>query len=510
MYFLKQLQTQFCYAIVRYQHGPEGPVDEVEKTDTRDPEWAETDERTELEWMLAATKWLWDRFDATRLAEWERNIDGIELPTDVEVSDYLVYSDAEWEAARALLEAQRWDGEEVTDTQIREHILATRLAALETNTISDGDREVIESAFINSISEEMWVDPETLRTLRALGFDGAQAWTAEETAENLRTMAQSLLDIRAEMEAQWIPIPEDRDEFLAMYDYLMQTGEVEWPLTQEEMEALGIRTEVLPNGEVRIDPRTPGYTEMPNGTVMWPPGAPYSSGWQVYTGRPSEISPDAWNITYDTLTEFQGWGSLSEAQRSEVSAENAELIEARFPEQWYDIAIEFCNTEWNIDAEKPIALASCPNLIAIVSYPGEPPRIEESPIAIGRNGYGPSVRADHDVPGQRWDARTQTGRVQHFHNVTIAGPDRLAGWSTMTGAIIRSPEWQERWGRWWHGGRDGRFPGQNSLWCVVAPDEFMIRLAEAVNRHGGGYGFQSEQATGEAWPTRGPSETPVA
>lgn len=53
-----------------------------------------------------------------------------------------------------------------------------------------------------------------------------------------------------------------------MYDYLMQTGELDAPLTQAEMEALGIRTEVLPNGEVRIDPRTPGYTEMPNGTVM--------------------------------------------------------------------------------------------------------------------------------------------------------------------------------------------------------------------------------------------------
>lgn len=38
MYFLKQLQTQFCYAIVRYQQGPEGRVEEVEKTDTRNPE----------------------------------------------------------------------------------------------------------------------------------------------------------------------------------------------------------------------------------------------------------------------------------------------------------------------------------------------------------------------------------------------------------------------------------------------------------------------------------------
>lgn len=73
----------------------------------------------------------------------------------------------------------------------------------------------------------MGIDPETMRTLRALGFDGAQSWSAEETAENLRAMAQSISDIEAEMQERGIPIPEDRDEFLAMYDYLMQTEQTE-------------------------------------------------------------------------------------------------------------------------------------------------------------------------------------------------------------------------------------------------------------------------------------------
>jgi len=41
----------------------------------------------------------------------------------------------------------------------------------------------------------------------------------------------------------------------------------------------------------------------------------------------------------------------------------------------------------------------------------------------------------------------------------------------------------------------------------------MIRLGNAVNSAGGGYGFQSEQALGatrEAAPERTPSERPVA
>lgn len=277
----------------------------------------------------------------------------------------------------------------------------------------------------------------------------------------------------------------------------------------EDVAELGVETETDPDGGIRIDPNTPGYRELPDGTVMGPPGAPYSSGGNVYAGRPNEISPDAGHITYDSLTAFEWNGELSDSQRAQVdNPENIPLIEARFPTEWYDVAIEFCNTEGDVNPDMPIALASCPTLTAIISYPGQPPRIEESPIAIGRNGYGPNVRADEDVRGQSGDGRTQTGRVQHFHNVTIAGPDSLAGGSTMTGAIIRSPEGQDRGGRWWHGGRDGRFPGHNSLGCVVAPDEFMIRLAEAVNRHGGWYGFQSEQARGES--TQGRSDTPVA
>jgi len=39
-----------------------------------------------------------------------------------------------------------------------------------------------------------------MRTLRALGFDGSQSWSAEETAEQLRAMAESISDIQQEME----------------------------------------------------------------------------------------------------------------------------------------------------------------------------------------------------------------------------------------------------------------------------------------------------------------------
>ncbi len=505
MYFLDQLNRQFYYTIVNYQQGPEMQGPELEQSDVIDLDGEEVIEISELEWMLAATRWLWERIETTRLAEWERNLDGIDIPTDVEVSDYLVYSEAEWQAVRELISVESWEWEEVTDTQIREHILAARLEALDTNTISDWDREVIESALIDEIAEEIWVDSETMRTLRALGFDGSQSWSAEETAEQLRAMAESISDIQQEMEERWIPVPEDRDEFLAMYDYLMNSTHPDAPLSENDVNRLWINTEISPNGEVRIDPSTPWYREMPNGAVVWPPGAPSSYNWEVYGGNPNFISPDAGEVTYDRLTEFQGWAEMTDTEVAQLQwspeqkERNKELIEARFPSQWYSVAIEFCNTEWEVNPDLPIAIATMPGRAAIVSYPWQPIRIEEAPIIIGRNWYGPNVVADHDPgSGGTWDRRTQTGRVQHFNGASIVWVwQGVNGSRTILGASITSPEWQDRGWRWWHGVSDSRIPNGGTWGCVGANQDFMMRLWNAVMSAGWGYGFQSEQALGE-------------
>jgi hypothetical protein len=42
------------------------------------------------------------------------------------------------------------------------------MTALESNTITDGEREIIESEFIAKIAAETGVDTETMRTIRAL------------------------------------------------------------------------------------------------------------------------------------------------------------------------------------------------------------------------------------------------------------------------------------------------------------------------------------------------------
>ncbi|MCH8518185.1 hypothetical protein LAT59_00265 [Candidatus Gracilibacteria bacterium] len=386
--------------------------------------------------------------------------------------------------------------------EMRRQIFEARIARIAETELphngEDGPIRLLEQEFVEGLAEERLINPQLLMYLRAIDFDGAQAWNPEEITRNYEALIDEISRI-AESEGRDMSTLRT-SEFLEIYNSLDQNDSVAATQTIDPAAAaaMGIDVRRDSNGGFAINPESSGYRQAPGGTVVGPAGSPSSTGGQVYQGRPNEISPDAGNITYDTLTEFTPDTQLTESQVSELrNPEHKEIIETRFPSQWYGIAIEFMNTAGDINTDRPIALASCSNLIAIVSYPGTPPRIEESPISIGRNGFGPQVRADHDVPGQRGDGRTQTGRVQNFNSVTIAGVGQRANQNaqTITGAEIRSPEGQERGGRWWHGGRDGRFPGQNSLGCVVAPDEFMIRLAEAVNRHGGGYGFQSEQAT---------------
>ena len=83
-------------------------------------------------------------------------------------------------------------------------------------------------------------------------------------------MAESISEIQAIIEERGIPVPETEEGFLALYDYLMQTDEVPPPLDPDTARGLGINVEADPAGGVRIDPNTPGYREMPNGTVMGP------------------------------------------------------------------------------------------------------------------------------------------------------------------------------------------------------------------------------------------------
>jgi hypothetical protein len=81
-------------------------------------------------------------------------------------------------------------------------------------------------------------------------------------------MAESISEIQAIMTQRGIPVPENREEFLALYDYLMQTDEVPPAVDPAAAAAMGIDARRDPNGGFRIDPNTPGYTEMPNGAVV--------------------------------------------------------------------------------------------------------------------------------------------------------------------------------------------------------------------------------------------------
>jgi len=119
-------------------------------------------------------------------------------------------------------------------------------------------------------------------------------------------MAQSISEIQAVMEERGIPAPENEQAFLALYDYLMQTDDVPPAIDPDTARGLGINVQEDPAGGFRIDPTTPGYTEMPNGTVVGPPGGPSSANGEVFAGIPNSVSPEAVDITYDTLTVFPG------------------------------------------------------------------------------------------------------------------------------------------------------------------------------------------------------------
>jgi len=494
MFFLKQLQQQLISQCIRYQEVP-GVVEESPQDLPWPRRQPEAQDPVETLWRFnvsAIQAWedlriIWWLEERLQAAERDRELSI--LSENIHVTDTEITE----------LGIEVWVD---LSTEQRREIFESRLASIAENelphTWENWPIRLIEQEFVEWLAEERWVNPQLLMDLRAIDFDGAQSWSPEEITRNYEALITEITRI-AEAEGKDINTLRT-SEFLEIYNALDLNDSEAATQTIDPAAAVaqGIDVRRDPSWGFQINPQSPWYTQAPGGTVVWPAWSPSSTWGQVYQWRPSEISPDAGNITYDSLTEFTPDTELSESQVAELrNPEHKEIIEARFPSQWYWIAIEFMNTAWDINQDRPIALASCPNLIAIVSYPGTPPRIEESPISIWRGGYGPSVRADHDVPGQRWDGRTQTGRVQNFNSVTIAWVGQRANQNaqTITGAEIRSPEWQERWGRWWHGGRDGRFPGQNSLWCVVAPDEFMIRLAEAVNRHGWGYWFQSEQAT---------------
>lgn len=503
MFFLQQLFSLFFMQCFSYQESPDARVDEEKPSSSRvTPENKDPSEAIQ---GLQASAENWFREESRVSDIMSQRFEA--LLRNEEVSILTSSIDPTREEMESFQEnwVEAW--REVS-LEMRRQIFESRLANIAKNELphnwENWPMRLLEQEFVEWLAEERWMNPQLLTDLRAIDFDGAQDWEPEAIADNYEALINEISRIA---ESEWRDISTLRtSEFLEIYNSLDQNDSEAAIQTIDSAAAAaqGIVTDEIPWG-FQINPESPWYRQVPGGTVVWPAGSPSSTWGQVYQWRPNEISPDAGNITYDSLTEFTHDTELSESQVAELrNPEHKEIIETRFPSQWYWVAIEFMNTAWNIEPDKPIALASCPNLIAIVSYPGTPPRIEESPISIWRGGYGPSVRADHDVPGQRWDGRTQTGRVQNFNSVTIAWVGQRANQNaqTITGAEIRSPEWQERWGRWWHGGRDGRFPGQNSLWCVVAPDEFMIRLAEAVNRHGWGYWFQSEQATLPPQPSR--------
>jgi len=487
MYFLEQIQKQFIAQCINYEVNPAEIGPTVEEAPI-----PEAEAPAQLDWTLEQ----WDSAVNSANSAHDALLSDIDDLSVIEARNTELTTLSEWIEPTSWELSDLWveDGTEVSLEQRRE-ILQWRLEAIEWRELPhDGSeywsRRIIESEYVAEIAEAANVDPQLLMDLRAAGFQWADSWEDGEVMENY----EALLEEAQRLAESWdIDLSEmSASEFMEFYESIEQNEPwvIDDALDRDEATDLWIVVVEDWNG-LGIDPNTPWAIVSPNGTVRLPNGTS-SSGWQIFNPGPSEISPDAGRVTYDSLTEYDGGTPLTESQRSQVSnPENIPIIEARFPQEWHDIAIEFANEAWEIDPNLPIWIASMPNLVAIVSYPWEPPRIEESPIAIGRNGYGPQVQADHDVPWQSWDARTQTWRVQHFGRVRIAWVGNLAWWSTMTGAIIESPEWRDRWGRWWHGWRDGRFPGQNSLWCVVAPDEFMIRLAQAVQSNWGGYGFQS-------------------
>lgn len=70
-------------------------------------------------------------------------------------------------------------------------------------------------------------------------------------------MAESISDIQDVMTQRGIPVPENREAFLALYDYLIQTDEVPPAIDPAAAAAMGIDARRDPNGGFRINPDTP-------------------------------------------------------------------------------------------------------------------------------------------------------------------------------------------------------------------------------------------------------------
>lgn len=489
MYFLEQIKKQFIAQLASHNNWPEGPSD----ADTPPAvEWPKSpdDVRRDMEATGEEAHRTAEGMEArsNELAEWVAALEwgkDIEPLSTAETLSHMQTRPEEEASAREAL----W--ENATPEQIRAHAFDARVEALQSNTITQWEREVIEAEFIAEIAAESDISPELIWDLRALWFEGSQDWAEGDVAANLESMTEDLQRMKEQIEADGGEFPKTKEEFMALYEAMNQNDGIadQEPMSPEEAAAAWV--DVVDSGDgIWIDPNGE-WVQTVWDTVIAPNGS-YSRWWNVYPAQRIQWSgPDVppSSVT-EWVTRIDPNNNSSPELEAYTNEHNKEIIKKMVPAEWHGAAIEMAKKVWDLQEGKVIALASMwewensrgPE--GIVCYPEPAWEVHTFPIIVWRNGYAEGVSS--------WDKKTPVNTLFNFNSGKVAGRWNDAsqwGSSTVLWGAAYSPEAAALGGRWWHGVADHRIPGGRTHGCIGAKQENMIALASAINRHGGWYGM---------------------
>jgi hypothetical protein len=490
MYFLQQYKTLFLSQLASYQEAPEW-VREVET-----PEWEPQ------QGNIDAVE-LWNRADMVENIT-RQTADGLqkdldhlrsgEAPTEIpkmttqEVLETMEVPD--WEKAAA--ERTLWEG--ASNEAVMQQVFDSRVEALNSSTITSWEAEIIEAEFIGEVAQEAGINPELIWDLRALWFQWAQDWAEWDVAANLQDMTNQLQVMKTQIEANGWEFPQTKEEFLALYEAMNQNDAGE--TNNNEMDpaaaaANGVDAIRDSNGGFQIAPTSEGYRQVGD-SVVWPPGAPYSRGGQVYTGT-GEISNTVranLDTSYSWLQQ-NPWNPMPAEHASNLQdPENIAHLEKVVPVEWHWAAVKLANKEWKLNPEFPIMIASMEEKRWIVCYPDG--RVDDFPIIVWSGWF-------REWAHSGWNT-TPTYEVFNMNmntKVTDVWVDASnSGSSTVLWASIQSPQWADSGWKWWHWVADSRIPGWATAWCIGWNQTSMMMAASAVLSSWGGYGFNVNEKTG--------------
>jgi len=465
-------------------NGPEGPVEESDST----PSQSETVDAPALSQDAA---YLSGRME-TRVGDLESGVAELwksEELSPLSTSEVLSTMDVS-DVERSDVIAAQWEW--VSEEVLRQTVFDSRVEALSNNSITSWEREMIEAEFISEIA---WEDAELITELRALWFEWSRDWAPENVAENLEIMTEDLKVMRDQIEAQGWKFPENKEEFLALWEAMNQNDrdpDENFEIDPAAASAMGIDAIRDPDGWFQIDPNSEWYRQV-GGMVVWPPGAPFSQWGQVFTGT-GEIS-NAVNENLDTSYSWlqqNPWNPMPAEHAARLqNPENKEHIEKVVPPEWHWSAVKLANAEGGtLNPLYPIMIASMKEKRGIVCYPDG--KVDDFPIIIWSGGYREWAHS--------WGNTTPTYEVFNMNmntKVTAEWVDASnSGSTTVLWASIQSPQWADSGGKWWHGVSQSRIPGWATAGCIGWNQNSMMLAWRAVLSAWGGYGFNVNQKTG--------------